>query len=88
MSDARGDIDDERDRQDEKWGEQNHVPLRWYAILGEEFGEVGKAINEHDLRQCREELVQVAAVAIAFVESLDRNELNPVSDTKAVEGDW
>lgn len=38
----------ERYRQDEKWGEQHHELGIWYAILGEEFGEVGKEICEHD----------------------------------------
>lgn len=38
----------ERYRQDEKWGQQHHSLGIWYAILGEEFGEVGKEICEHD----------------------------------------
>ena len=37
----------ERERQFKKWGVQNHSPAIWYAILGEEFGEVGKEICEH-----------------------------------------
>ena len=36
----------EREQQFKKWGEQNHEPALWYAILGEEFGEVGKEICE------------------------------------------
>lgn len=73
----------ERVRQDTKWGEQNHPPSLWYHILGEEFGEVGKALNklafgpvEHTdqyLAEYREELVQVAAVAVAMIECLDRH---------------
>ena len=39
-------ISEERNRQDEKWGEQNHTPAVWAAIIGEEYGEVCKAINE------------------------------------------
>ena len=65
-------IETERARQDSKWGIQNHEPLKWNAILGEEFGEVSKAILENDTENYREELIQVAAVAIAAVESLDR----------------
>jgi len=78
----------ERRKQDAKWGQQNHEPAMWYAILGEEFGEVGKAICERDaeLRRgaeivaevltenLRDELVQLAAVAVAFLESLERNQ--------------
>jgi hypothetical protein len=93
----------ERCKQELKWGEQNHEPILWCAILGEEVGEVNKAaleakfeiinafretlsimefdeasfrekMNEH-YKGLREELIQVAAVAVAFVESLDRNQL-------------
>lgn len=73
------DILSERLRQDSKWGEQNHTPAFWMLILGEEFGEAQKAALEASFRDdCswvayRQELVQVAAVAIAAIESLDRN---------------
>jgi hypothetical protein len=69
---------DERARQDAKWGQQNHSPANWLMILGEEVGEVNKAAYEaefHDksIAFYREELIQVIAVALAMVESLDRN---------------
>jgi NTP pyrophosphatase (non-canonical NTP hydrolase) len=67
----------ERIKQEKKWGQQNHEPLKWNAILGEEFGEVSKAILEKDKKNYREELIQVAAVAIAAIDSLDRLEKNP-----------
>ena len=41
------------------------------AILGEEYGEVCRAVCEEDNDQLREELIQVAAVAVAWVQSLD-----------------
>lgn len=63
----------ERIKQEKKWGKQNHDPLKWNAILGEEFGEVSKAILERDRNNYREELIQVAAVAIAAIECLDRS---------------
>lgn len=63
----------ERHNQEIKWGEQNHQPLKWLAILGEEVGETNKAILEDDLENYREELIQVAAVAVAMVESFDRD---------------
>jgi len=62
----------ERIKQERKWGQQNHDPLKWNAILGEEFGEVSKAILEGDIKNYRDELIQVAAVAIAAIDSLDR----------------
>lgn len=74
----------ERERQDDKWGTQNHPQMTWLGILAEEFGEAAKEVNElhfrsewvgnADVRQrLRQELVQVAAVAVAAIESLDRN---------------
>ncbi len=76
----------ERQAQLRKWGQQNHEPSRWLAILAEEFGEAAKAVVEAGatgnrielenwLQEMRAELIQTAAVATAFVESLDRNEL-------------
>jgi NTP pyrophosphatase (non-canonical NTP hydrolase) len=68
-------IKEERKRQDKKWGEQNHHPLIWNNILGEEYGEVCKATieaTENDYSKYRKELVEVAAVAVAAIESLDR----------------
>jgi NTP pyrophosphatase (non-canonical NTP hydrolase) len=68
----------ERARQDLKWGEQHHHPLEWLSILGEEAGEACKAANEAHWRQggnwqlYYDELVQVAAVAVAALEDLDR----------------
>lgn len=72
----------ERLRQDKKFGEQNHDPFKYLAILGEEVGEANKAAIDAydwkrgtwagDLKDYREELIQVAAVAMAMVECLDR----------------
>lgn len=63
----------ERDRQDARWKVQNHHPLRWLAILGEESGEAAKAILEGSLLRYREELTHIAAVAVAAIEALDRS---------------
>lgn len=62
----------ERERQDVKWGEQNHDLPMWLAILSEEVGEVAKDVVEHYVKGYREELIQVAAVAISAVQALDR----------------
>lgn len=85
----------ERDRQDEKFGEQNHrdgtgLPiyqhaarryrgqternaasgvLAWRDVLLEETYE---ALAESDPARLRTELVQVAAVAVAWIEAIDR----------------
>ncbi len=70
----------ERTRQDVKWGEQNHTDLGWLAILTEEVGEVARCNCHTSLGEAEEqfkemweestddELVQVAAVALAWLE--------------------
>lgn len=69
---ATCDVLDERDRQDAKWGVQDHRPQAWIPILLEEVGEVARALNEGDLANYEEECIQVAAVAMAMVECLRR----------------
>lgn len=76
----------ERDRQDAKFGIQNLNPFKYQSILVEEVGEVAKATNDsYDWKRqqwkhkklmtdMRTELIQVAAVAVAMVECLDRNQ--------------
>lgn len=45
---------------------------RRYTVLGEEFGEVANALLEHRGDEAlRTELIQVAAVAVAWVEAID-----------------
>lgn len=74
------DIDAERKRQDAKWGEQNHSPSVWLAVISEELGEASEAflqwyfggLSKEQFAHFREELVHVAAVSIAAIESLDR----------------
>lgn len=75
----------ERKKQDSKWKVQNHNDLKWLAILTEEVGEAAELVNEINpaiptqipsivyKRKLREELKQVAAVAVAWLECLDRN---------------
>jgi NTP pyrophosphatase (non-canonical NTP hydrolase) len=82
---AWSEVASERLRQDAKWGEQNHNPAMWLAILTEEVGEVAQAVCKawvppytddqiEWLFRYRDELVHVAAVAVAAIESFDRNE--------------
>lgn len=77
----------ERGRQDARWGQQNHAPEVWLMVLAEEVGEASQAAFEalfprfdkraaqrgpRPLADDRREPVQVAAVAVAAIESLDR----------------
>ncbi len=88
-------VQQERARQNRKWGEQNHSAVEWIAIFTEEVGEAARngvdfhfrngLINPYEtetelerniqierIMKYRKECIQVAAVAVAMVESLDR----------------
>jgi NTP pyrophosphatase (non-canonical NTP hydrolase) len=79
-------VQEEQARQDQKWGEQNHSDIKWLPILGEEVGEVNKAINHlyhwnsgdpcelTAMQNLKEELVHVAAVAMSWLEAIERRE--------------
>ena len=81
QADAVGDVLNERARQDRKWG--THFPGRkhdrWLTILTEEVGEAAEAILQADnpngdekaeqtLADVRREVVQIAAVALSWLE--------------------
>jgi len=68
-------VKEERIRQDKLWGIQSHDIEKWAIILGEEYGEFCKDIVDGRIEHAREELVQVAAVAVAALQSMDR--VNP-----------
>ena len=86
MKDIIGEVLEECLSQEEHWGIQNHHPEKWMNILMEEVGEASKAVLEsfpfigdqikfkYWLSEYRDELIQVAAVAISAIDSLDRNE--------------
>jgi len=69
------DIQKERTRQDEKWGEQNHDDGRWSHILLEEIGEASKAYMDGYDQQMDVELIQAAAVLASWVESRRRKRI-------------
>ena len=63
-------IKEERDQQDGKWGAKRSLSqMTWLTILMEEVGEVAESILDLDDANYPVELVQVAAVAAAALES-------------------
>jgi NTP pyrophosphatase (non-canonical NTP hydrolase) len=54
-------------RKDNEWDRPDTTKL---TVLAEEFGEVARAILENNPGNLKEELVQVAAVSVAWLESL------------------
>jgi len=71
----------ERQRQDRIWGQQNHPPEWWLTILGEEYGEACRGHLDKTFGTGRsddhypDELIQVAAVAVAALESYYRKNI-------------
>jgi NTP pyrophosphatase (non-canonical NTP hydrolase) len=72
--DIYGLINEERARQDEKWGHRHPIPNSIFLmVLTEEVGEVARAIHDdmfggRGAGQLKDELIQVAAVAIQWLE--------------------
>lgn len=75
-------IDNERKRQDEKFGTQNHCQEKWITILGEEFGEVCNAVLEKNDQEYIDELIQVCAVCVSMIECFQRNKVESKSTNK------
>ena len=69
----------ERERQDGNWGDQtNNTDERWTVILTEELGEVAREVFEGRSAGMFEEIIQCAAVSIAWAEAyLNRLYKNP-----------
>ena len=68
-------IDEERERQISKWGAQRAADNPWLAILVEEVGEVAQEkcreyIGNDVTENLKAELIQVATVAVAWLEEL------------------
>ncbi len=76
---------EERKRQDEKWGVQNHATPVWATIIGEEYGEMCKAINEYGFNPTRvtedeiyTEAIQTMASCMAMLECIERRRKIPM----------
>jgi len=68
-------VGEERKSQDEKWGANRDLDDRtWAVVLMEEVGEVANSILEYDDEELFTELVQVAAVAVAWMENILKRE--------------
>ena len=72
MLDPLCDVMAERQHQDEIRGSQEHDDLYWYAVLSKEVGEVASALTEKTEAEQYQEIVQVAAVALAWLEHMSK----------------
>jgi hypothetical protein len=77
-------IKEERKRQTEIYGIQNHILSRWGIILAEEYGEMSKAICDQIyntypdvdyIGDIIEEAMHTAAVAVQIIEKIDAGEI-------------
>lgn len=62
-------VRDERLRQLQKWGPQNHDDGMWLKILVEEVGELAKGMLEKKISLTYDEAIQVSAVALAIAQA-------------------
>ena len=76
---------EERTRQDEKWGKEDHTAQTWGMIIGEEYGEMCKAINEYGFNPTRRtedeiytEAIQTMASCMAMLECIERRRKIPM----------
>lgn len=94
------DIVAERAAQFRKWGHQHYTPERWLAILLEEIGEAAEQVviggfpdqSPDTLTAAKisleQELIQVAAVVVAWLEDIDRaaTETPPRNGLRGMDG--
>lgn len=70
--DIAAEVRDELGRQRDEWGEQRHDPAVWYLIVGEEMGEVAKALVEtRPGAEARREIVQAIACLAQLYAALE-----------------
>jgi len=62
----------ERHRQDALWKGQDHSPFKWGMILGDTYGSVCRAVIQTPGVDLRDELVKLAAITVAAIESIDK----------------
>lgn len=84
-------IEAERARQIIKWGDNSETlsPLEYLPILGEEYGEVCRAVHDayfaakypqhisakaEDYEHAKNELVQLAAACVAMIQCIEKND--------------
>lgn len=72
---------EERKRQNEKWGEQNHGLPVWILILTEEVGEAAEAVlkireGKMTVEDFRTEIIHCGAVCVQILEYLERGKVS------------
>jgi hypothetical protein len=72
------DISSERERQDAKWGgaahDKHHTVSDWVRFIHEHASKANEAASHGDIQRARARLIEVAALAVAGLEVLDKIE--------------
>jgi hypothetical protein len=68
----------ERDRQDEQWGgpkhDDDHIEQDWFAFIGNQIDKAEReSFRLYAESTPRDRLIKIAALALAGIESIDRN---------------
>lgn len=66
----------QRRYQREKWGNEHddtHYPQDWPLLLSVRVGRIADAALEGDMKTYKDQLIKLAAVAVAALETADRN---------------
>ncbi len=70
-------VDAERHQQDEKWGgarhDDDHQRADWVSFIKDHLDRATKAAP-HDMDEYRQQLLEIAALAVAGIESHDRKQ--------------
>jgi NTP pyrophosphatase (non-canonical NTP hydrolase) len=71
------------DTQDAMWGEDRELNNEtWLTILAEEVGECAEASLKEQEEHLRDEVIQVVAVGLQWLENIDRRKLKHPREEK------
>jgi hypothetical protein len=84
LASALLDVAAERERQDAKWGEQNHDFTVWATVLGEEFGETCHAMLHYRAAAGRAENVEGDTDPAAWLEKVRKEAIQTAAVAVAI----
>lgn len=82
MDNFVNDVMIERERQDCIHPRSDWPGIVWATVMGEEYGEICRAILENDRENLKDELVQLAAVCMRVYENIETMELFDETTTR------
>jgi len=87
MFEVLGEVEAERARQDGKWGgpanDDQYNPLDWHEMIADYNGWARRMAAMGSLDRARKRYIQIAALAVAAVEAMDRQTNRPAAKMAA-----